>query len=144
MHLLDVGPEEYGDAVLCEFGETTVLIDGAHPGNWKDKGDDHPSIQRQIAEILKQNTPPYRVSLLIVTHAHLDHIGCLPALVEQELIAPEWALVADPDLGWGITPGDATSDVQGESTCSRSPTCGGAEGRTTQNNLSRRARGFRI
>ena len=27
--LLDVGPEEYGDAVLCQFGNKTVLIDGA-------------------------------------------------------------------------------------------------------------------
>jgi len=26
--LLDVGPDEYGDAVLCQFGNKTVLIDG--------------------------------------------------------------------------------------------------------------------
>jgi beta-lactamase superfamily II metal-dependent hydrolase len=111
VHLLDVGPEEYGDAVLCQFGETTVLIDGAHSGNWRDKGEGHPSIQRQIGELLGQSAPPFRITLLIVTHAHADHIGCLPTLVEKQLIAPEWALVADPDLGWGIVPGDAASDV---------------------------------
>jgi beta-lactamase superfamily II metal-dependent hydrolase len=111
VHLLDVGPEEYGDAVLCEFGKTTVLIDGAHSGNSKDEGDEHPSIQRQIGDLLGQSSSPYRITLLIVTHAHADHIGCLPTLVDQNLIAPEWALVADPDLGWGIVPGDASSDV---------------------------------
>jgi beta-lactamase superfamily II metal-dependent hydrolase len=111
VHLLDVGPEEYGDAVLCQFGDTSVLIDGAHSGNWKDKGPDHPSIQRQIGDLLQQSAAPYKVSLLIVTHAHADHIGCLPKLVEDHLIEPEWALVADPDLGWGISPGDAASDI---------------------------------
>ena len=111
VHLLDVGPEEYGDAVLCQFGKTSVLIDGAHPGNYKDKGDDHPSIQRQIGDLLGQTRPPYKLSLLIVTHAHLDHIGCLPALVEQNLIAPDWALVCDENLGWGILPGDQRADA---------------------------------
>lgn len=107
VHLLDVGPEEYGDTVLCQFGRTSVLIDGAHPSNWRDKGDQHPSIQRQIAEILGQQGAPARVSLLIVTHAHADHIGCLPRLVDDDLLAADWALVADPRLGWGLTPDDA-------------------------------------
>ena len=40
--LLDVGPEEYGDAVLCQFGNKTVLIDGAHPATRKGGGG-HPS-----------------------------------------------------------------------------------------------------
>lgn len=34
IHLLDVGRYEYGDAVLCRFGNRTVLIDGAHPGDY--------------------------------------------------------------------------------------------------------------
>ena len=77
--LLDVGREEYGDALLCQFGETTVLIDGAHPGNHRAAGG-HPSIPDQIGELLNQE-PPYKLSLLIISHAHLDHIGCLPRLV---------------------------------------------------------------
>jgi beta-lactamase superfamily II metal-dependent hydrolase len=107
VHLLDVGPQEFGDAIFCQFGGTTVLIDGAHPSNWKDAGADHPSIQRQIAEILDVEPQRIRISLLIVTHAHEDHIGCLPTLVRDDLIDPKWALVADPALGWGLTPDDA-------------------------------------
>ena len=102
VHLLDVGPEEYGDAVLCQFGETTILIDGAHPGDDGIKLTGHPAIPDQLGQLLDQARPPYPLSLLVVTHAHRDHIGCLPGLVERDLIRPEWALVADPDLGWGV------------------------------------------
>ncbi|HEX6179300.1 MAG TPA: hypothetical protein VF057_13140, partial [Thermoanaerobaculia bacterium] len=34
-----------------------------------------------------------------------DHIGCIPALVENGDIEVEWALVPDPDLGFGRIPG---------------------------------------
>jgi hypothetical protein len=105
IHLLDVGSQQYGDAVLCRFGETTVLIDCAHPGN-ELAGDGHQSLPDQIGTILDQQSP-YRISLLIITHAHADHIGCAPALVRDGLIQPQWALVADPDLGWGHI-GDAS------------------------------------
>ena len=98
--LLDVGTEEYGDAVLCQFGDVTVLIDGAHPGNYKKDGN-HPSIPDQIGKLLNRPEPPYEISLLIVSHAHLDHIGCLPRLVRDDTVRFKWALVTDPQLGWG-------------------------------------------
>lgn len=100
VHLLDVGTEEYSDAILIEFDNTTVLIDGAHPGD-HDGSPGHDSIPAQLKAILKHN-PPFLVSLLIVTHAHEDHIGCLPKLVEDGIVKADWALVVDPDLGWGI------------------------------------------
>jgi beta-lactamase superfamily II metal-dependent hydrolase len=99
IHLLDVGPQKYGDAVLCEFGNKTVLIDCAHPGNDRAFGD-HPSIQSQLADLLGQSEDQLHVDLLVATHAHSDHIGCMPSVVKKGLIA-DWALVADPNLGWG-------------------------------------------
>lgn len=106
VHLLDVGPDEYGDALLCQFGSVTVLIDGAHTGDQKPKAG-HKSIPDQIGKLLNQN-PPYRVTLIMVSHAHEDHIGCLPFLVANNLLTADFALVADPDLGWGRAFDDAT------------------------------------
>jgi beta-lactamase superfamily II metal-dependent hydrolase len=101
LHLLDVGSGQYGDALLCEFGNKTILIDGAHPENINETSG-HPSIGTQLAAILNQTPNKLHVDLLVVTHAHSDHIGCLPALIGQGLSA-EWALVADEKLGWGHT-----------------------------------------
>ena len=101
MHFLDVGPREYGDAVLCRLGERWVLIDGAHPGDQL-ASPGHPSIPGQLRDLMGTAAgAPVHVDLLVVTHAHLDHIGCLPFLVDHGLLTAEWALVADPLLGWG-------------------------------------------
>ena len=94
VHLLDVGSEQYGDSIFCKLGNESVLIDGAHLSS-KDQ------IKAQLAELFKTMQMPYELSLLIVTHAHTDHIGCLPELIQDNFILPKWALVADPELGWG-------------------------------------------
>jgi beta-lactamase superfamily II metal-dependent hydrolase len=99
IHLLDVGEDPYGDAVLCQFGNTTVLIDGGHPGSYKGQGD-HDSIPDQLEELLQQ-APPFRIDLMIISHAHQDHIGCLPRMVQDGKLLPRWALMIDPALGWG-------------------------------------------
>jgi beta-lactamase superfamily II metal-dependent hydrolase len=99
VHFLDVGPKEYGDALLCQFGTRAVLIDGAHPGDQNRHGS-HPSIPEQLEQLLGSEAP-HDIDLLIVSHAHQDHIGCLPKLVEDGVIQVRWALVSDPDLGWG-------------------------------------------
>jgi beta-lactamase superfamily II metal-dependent hydrolase len=99
VHFLDVGEKEYGDAVLCELGRHRVLIDGAHPGDQVGSAK-HPSIPAQLETLLGPERP-VRIDLLVVTHAHQDHIGCLPALVEAQLLDVKWALVADPGFGWG-------------------------------------------
>ncbi|MDC0744747.1 peptidoglycan-binding protein [Polyangium mundeleinium] len=98
--LLDVGEQPYGDAVLCRFGDISIMIDGAHPANHRRK-DGHLSIQEQIKPLLPQRGRASVVTLLIVSHAHQDHIGCLPRLVRDGHLVAEWALVAHPELGWG-------------------------------------------
>ncbi len=99
IHLLDVGKKEYGDAVVCEFSNKVVMIDGAHPGDERGTAG-HPSIPKQLEQILG-HAAPFEIDLLIVSHAHQDHIGCLPALVADGTISVRWALIADPWLGWG-------------------------------------------
>src|SRR5207245_818501 len=44
-------------------------------------------------EELLGHGPPFAVSLLVATHLHSDHIGCLPALVHQGTLRADWALV---------------------------------------------------
>ncbi|MDC3958811.1 glycoside hydrolase family 19 protein [Polyangium jinanense] len=100
--LLDVGAEQYGDAVLCRFGTVSVLIDGAHPGNARRKGG-HLAIQEQLRPLLPTRGDASQVTLLLISHAHQDHIGCLPRLVRDGHLVAEWALVPDPDLAWGST-----------------------------------------
>lgn len=48
-----------------------------------------------------QKNPPYSIDLLVVTHCHSDHVGCLPAMVAMNYIKPKMALLADPKLRWG-------------------------------------------
>jgi beta-lactamase superfamily II metal-dependent hydrolase len=109
VHLLDVGPQQYGDSLLCIFNDETVLIDGAHPGNFVEL-EGHPAIQTQVAAILGQKPDKLSVSLLMISHAHDDHIGCLPKLVRDGALTAEWAVVPDPDLGWGRSPTDERRD----------------------------------
>src|SRR6188474_2571165 len=91
--MLDVGKTKYGDCLLVRHDQRSILIDGAHPG-------DTVSIRAQLASLL-QHPPPFAVDLLVVTHCHLDHIGCLPALVTGGHLTAKVALVADEKLGWG-------------------------------------------
>lgn len=97
-YLLDMGGEQYGDCILCVFDDKTVLIDAGHPSDF-DGQEGYDSIPDQIAAILGTE-PPFNLTLLVVTHAHNDHIGCLPKMIDADTINPEFALVADPDLGF--------------------------------------------
>lgn len=99
LYLLDMGMERFGDCLLGRFGEVTVLIDGGHPRDVEGRHG-FPSIPEQLSWVLGQERP-FSVSLLVVTHAHSDHIGCLPALVREGRLRAEWALVADERLGFG-------------------------------------------
>ncbi len=108
IHLLDVGAVDYGDSILCDFPGSTVLIDGGRTSSSRAsadvvKGEDvsHRPLQEQIKEKLGQ--PIAAVDLLVVTHCHSDHMGCLPELVEKGVLKTKWALLSDPQLGYGIT-----------------------------------------
>ena len=110
VHLLDVGPQEYSDAVLCQFGTRTVLLDGAHPADHRGR-EGHPSIPEQLDALLG-GTRPHKLDLLVITHAHQDHIGCLPKLVADDVVRFRWALVPDLEFGWGRAGGeDRDADI---------------------------------
>lgn len=108
-HLLNMGKTKYGDCLVVQRGGRTILIDGGHPGDYKDR-EDRPSIPAQLKTILGQE-PPFHFDLLIVTHCHQDHIGCLPKLVAQGTITCDRALVADEKLGFGLD-ADGGSDAR--------------------------------
>lgn len=108
LRCLDVGAIEYGDAVLYRRGSKTILIDGGKTKSATTTtsvvlGDDitHKPLDQQIREILNQQKA--HVDLLVITHCHSDHIGCLPQLLNDDRLTCDWALVADPQLGYGIT-----------------------------------------
>jgi len=65
---VDVGQ---GDAIIVRSGRVTVLVDGGPPGAaWR--------VSAQLSRLGVR-----RLDALLVTHAHLDHVGALPALVWQ-------------------------------------------------------------
>lgn len=101
LHFLDVGIEQYGDCILVREGDISILIDGAHK-NDIDGSPGIASLPEQIRTVLGVARGPVPISLLIVTHCHGDHIGCLPEMVAQGLIAPQMALVADENAGYGL------------------------------------------
>jgi beta-lactamase superfamily II metal-dependent hydrolase len=110
LYLLDMGSKIYGDCILAVHEDgTSLLIDGAHPGDWQASGD-RPSIPDQIKKVLGR--PPFKIDLLVVTHCHSDHIGCLPKMVEDGTITFKRALVADEKLGFPSDEEDAAVDAE--------------------------------
>ena len=99
-HLLNMGRTKFGDCILVQIAGKTILIDGGHPGDYKDN-DERPSIPSQLGTILGSDAP-FNFDLLIVTHCHQDHIGCLPKLIGDGTITCDRALVADEKLGFGL------------------------------------------
>lgn len=110
LHFLDVGVEQYGDCILVRDGDVSILIDGAHK-NDIDGSPGIASLPDQIRAVLGVAAGPVPISLLIVTHCHGDHIGCLPEMVARGLIAPEMALVADENAGYGLPTGSDFFDA---------------------------------
>ncbi|HEX5759153.1 MAG TPA: MBL fold metallo-hydrolase [Thermoanaerobaculia bacterium] len=95
VHLLDMGRVSYGDCVLVEVGGKRILIDGGHPGD----AFKNARIAKQLGTLLNESQP-HSIDLLVVTHCHGDHIGCLEDLIVDGVIGVKNALVADPELGF--------------------------------------------
>jgi beta-lactamase superfamily II metal-dependent hydrolase len=98
--LLNMGRTKYGDCIVVQSAGKLILIDGGHPGDDKDR-DDRPSIPSQLQTVLSRNAP-FHFDLLVVTHCHQDHIGCLPKLIANGTVTCDRALVADEKFGFGI------------------------------------------
>jgi hypothetical protein len=99
-HLLNMGRTKFGDCIVVQIAGKTILIDGGHPGDYKDNAE-RPSIPSQLETVLGSSAP-FNFDLLVVTHCHQDHIGCLPKLVADGTITCDRALVADEKLGFGL------------------------------------------
>lgn len=109
--VLDMGQEKYGDCVYLDLNGFTVLIDGGHPGDNKGGA----NLPKQLKEITKKiftKNSRREFDLLVVTHSHTDHLGCLPELVADGVITAKMALVSDPDNRYGPESGqDAMIDA---------------------------------
>jgi beta-lactamase superfamily II metal-dependent hydrolase len=103
-HFLDVGGVKYGECTLVEFGAIRILIDGSHVQDFAGQSGYEP-IPEQLQGILG-GEPPYDIDLVVVTHCHADHVGCLPELFSNGIIRPKYALLTDPKLGFGRTKED--------------------------------------
>ena len=102
IHVLDMGDTKFGDCLVAEAGNRRLLINGGHSNDFEGQ-DGYDSIPDQIKAILGE--PPFRFDLLVVTHVHADHIGCLPKMFDANILELGEALVADPDFGFGRTAG---------------------------------------
>jgi beta-lactamase superfamily II metal-dependent hydrolase len=98
-HFLDVGGLKYGECTLVEFGPVRILIDGSHPEDFRGQ-QGYDSLPEQLDAIL-DGERPHRIDLIVVTHCHNDHVGCLPALVENDVVKADFALLTDPKMGFG-------------------------------------------
>lgn len=109
VHLLDVGEAQYGDCLLCEVGGESILIDGGHKEDFFGS-EGHPSIPDQVRDLLGVTSgEAAALSLIVISHAHDDHVGCIPEMVAQGVITAEWAFMVDPDLAWSNAPTDDSS-----------------------------------
>lgn len=105
IHLLDPGAVKYGDSILCNVGQKWILVDGARSTSTRATSStvlgaqiNHRPLQDQIAA----KRGGMHVDLLVITHCHSDHVGCLPELIEDHGLTFDWALVADSQLGFGL------------------------------------------
>lgn len=98
-HFLDVGDAKYGECIVVVFGGKRILIDGSHQQDYRGQNGFR-SIPRQLSDVLGEPAP-HDIDLIVVTHGHADHVGCLPELFENGIIRPRFAYVTHPKAGFG-------------------------------------------
>ncbi|KQM30457.1 MBL fold metallo-hydrolase [Sphingomonas sp. Leaf10] len=113
-HFLDVGGVKYGECVLVVFGNKRILIDGSHQQDYRGQ-DGYRSIPQQLSDVLGE-AAPHDIDLIVVTHGHADHVGCLPELFENGIIRPSFAYVTHPKAGFGRAMDESASDDGGSAT----------------------------
>ena len=106
-HFLDMGNTQYGECIVAIFDTKKILIDAGHRGDLKGQ-QGFRSIPEQLQKVLGEPKPHF--DLLVVTHCHDDHIGCMPELVSEGIVSADWALVSDEKWGYGRGSG-ADSDA---------------------------------
>ncbi len=103
-HFLDVGDLKYGECTLVEAGDKRILIDGSHKQDYRGQAG-HLSVPDQLDAIFGSERP-HKIDLVVVTHCHADHVGCLPDLIEHRVIEAKLALLTDPQSGFGRSESD--------------------------------------
>ncbi|MDR6127113.1 beta-lactamase superfamily II metal-dependent hydrolase [Sphingomonas sp. SORGH_AS438] len=99
--MLDMGNRKYGDATYCNIDGVSVLVDGGHRGDEVSSARMPASVPDQL-KLLTGHDGPYAFDLIVITHCHSDHIGCIPELVANGTITARWALFADARMGFGV------------------------------------------
>lgn len=95
VHLFDVGDKPYGDCALIVFDtgtEVSVLIDGGHRP-------DRAGILAQLAAVFG-HPAPFLLDLLIISHAHDDHVGALPEMIAAGDVTATHALIPALDIAF--------------------------------------------
>ena len=120
-YFLDMGNKQYGECIVCVFPSRRILIDAGHP-NDLDGQVGCRSIPQQLEEIFP-GKKKFHFDLMVITHCHDDHVGCMPELVRDDIVTADWALVSDEQWGFGRDTADtdttdfglddADSDVSG-------------------------------
>lgn len=111
IYFLDVGKTMYGDCIVCVLNGRTIMIDGGHQSDFRGQTG-YQSIPEQLREIFGLgDSDAVPIDLLICTHVHADHIGCLPELVSTRTIKVKNALLADPKIGFGHAGQDGSDAV---------------------------------
>jgi len=81
--------EVTGSAYLLETKDAKILVDcGMFQGGRKQEAKNRPPAQRRIR----------RLDAVLITHAHLDHTGRLPLLVQRGYAGPIYATPATIEL----------------------------------------------